>query len=202
MKTRNSVSFGLTARILLFIVLFALKLAPVARAAVTTVSYWRMGEIDSGVSEWAVQFNQTLSSVAGGPNLPTPCAPWYRSTVSGTAAARVGSHWCLYFPGVSSPGTVPIVSSVTDNFGIELWVKPDSTTSNSCLAYNGNTSTSGWGLYQFGNSYAALFGGKTIFGSGAATAGVWTQLALVRDNGQATLYVNGVPSGTSASAPN
>ncbi|MCI0747523.1 MAG: LamG domain-containing protein, partial [Verrucomicrobia subdivision 3 bacterium] len=47
-----------------------------------------------------------------------------------------------------------------------------------------------------------LFGGRAIFGSGPATAGVWTHLALVRNNGTATLYVNGVASGSSTASPN
>jgi len=41
-----------------------------------------------------------------------------------------------------------------------------------------------------------------FFGSGTATAGTWTHVAIVRDNGTATLYVNGVASGTLTSAPN
>lgn len=45
-----------------------------------------------------------------------------------------------------------------------------------------------------------LFGGQVIFGSAPATTNVWTHLALVRD-GITTLYVNGVASISSITAP-
>src|SRR5439155_24239395 len=75
-------------------------------------------------------------------------------------------------------------------------------TSGQIIAYNGSTATSGWGIIVSGSIYSGLFGGKIIFGSGAATANVWVHVALVRSGGVATIYINGIAAGTSSVSPN
>src|SRR6185436_5151149 len=70
------------------------------------------------------------------------------------------------------------------------------------MVYNGNGGSSGWGLFQQNTNYQVLFGGVTAFGSGPATLNEWTHVALVRNSGVATLYVNGVAAGSTTSAPN
>ena len=184
----------------LALLLVLLTLAAAAPAAVTTVSYWRGGENDPGA--FAGGGCSSTTDVIGGRTLQfSPSVFWDSMNVGAGAAARVGSTLCLRAYGGESAGTNAAIPSLTDNFGLELWVNPSTLTGNQCLAYNGNTGSSGWGLYLIGNQYQGLFGGVGFVGTATATASTWTHLALVRDNGIATLYVNGVAAGTLGSAP-
>ncbi len=173
---------------------------PTLLPAAITVSHWyRFGEDDPGAVSGALA--STRDSV-GTNHLANVGSPFYDSRVSTEAAARVGSSLCLW---VFTGGPYvfgPIISTATDNFGLEAWVKTGTTTGSHCLAYNGSTSGSGWGIYQVGNTFQGLFGGVAFFGNGTVTVDTWTHLAIVRAGGVARLYVNGVDSGnTTASAP-
>jgi hypothetical protein len=122
------------------------------------------------------------------------------------AGTLLGSTVCLRFEFSAAPFngpylTGPLLSNATNNFGLELWVNPAATAANACLAYNGNTASNGWGIFQVGNTVQGLFGGVGFFGSGALPLDTWTHIALVRQGGVATLYVNGVAAGTTAAAP-
>jgi 1-phosphatidylinositol phosphodiesterase len=180
--------------------LFSVSLA----ALTTPLAYWRLGEDDPAAVNGTTA---TTTSNQYGAALTFNAPVTYTAAVSPIAAGWLGSRLGLGFT-TGTYGTNGLITgldggtALTDNFGIELWVKPSTLTGNQCLAYNGHTGTSGWGLYQFGANYGALFGGVIIFGSGPAAAGVWTHLALVRNNGAATLYVNGVASGTVPDGPN
>jgi sugar lactone lactonase YvrE len=179
----------------LVIALWALS----ADAAVTVLHYWRMGEDDSGATAGGISSNTV--DMVGGLTLTNSNSPLYSSSVSLAAGVHTGSTLCLQFP-AGSYGWGSLISNVTNNFGIELWVCTSNTTGIKCLAYNGNTSTSGWGLYQEGANYYGLFGGVVMFGAATAVAGVWQHLALVRDNGVTTLYLDGAAVGSSTKAPN
>jgi sugar lactone lactonase YvrE len=181
--------------------ILALNLGFVARAsaAITVVSYWHMGESDLGAGDGIVPTN-TIDSVASH-NLKFRGPAFYSSDVGIAALAHVGSSRSVNFTsGAFASNT--IVSTATDNFGIEAWVKPASVTAGQVIAYNGATDTSGWGIIVSGSNYLALFGGNDIWGVGTATPNVWTHVALVRDGGVATIYTNGVAAGTSLSGPN
>ena len=78
-------------------------------------------------------------------------------------------------------------------------MNPGATVGGQVLAYNGLRGN-GWGLYQSGTTFEVLYGGRIFFGSALATAGSWTHLALVRSNGVAILYTNGVPASTNSSS--
>ncbi|HVV00452.1 MAG TPA: LamG-like jellyroll fold domain-containing protein, partial [Verrucomicrobiae bacterium] len=188
---------------LLPLLLGGLTVATPARAEVTVINYWRLGESDSGASSGGSSMT-TVDLVAG--QLLTNAAdagvyPTYTNDVSSDAATATGSQLALAMDGNQScAGNV--IPNLTDNFGIELWVKPAVVAGTRVLAYNGNTSSSGWGIFQTGTTYEALFGGNAIFGSAAASANTWTHLALVRAGGVATLYVNGNPAGTTSIPPN
>jgi 1-phosphatidylinositol phosphodiesterase len=177
----------------------------VSLAVLTTpLAYWRLGEDDAGAANGTTT-TATSDQLDAALTFNVPVT--YSAAVSPIAAGWLGSRLGLGFT-TGTYGTNGLVTgldgstALTDNFGIELWVKPNDTTGTKCLAYNGHSGTSGWGLYQFDANYGVLFGGRAIFGSGPATAGVWTHLALVRNNGTATLYVNGVASGTVPDSPN
>jgi streptogramin lyase len=172
---------------------------PPASAAITVVSYWHMGESDPGVGD-GIAATSTVDFV-GLHILNFKGPAFYSSDVAIPALAHVGSSRSVSF-GSGAFASNSIVSTATDNFGIEAWVKPAAVIAGQVIAYNGATDTSGWGLIVSGSNYLALFGGNDVWGVGTATPNVWTHVALVRDGGVATIYTNGVAAGTSLSAPN
>ncbi len=170
-----------------------------ARATITILDYWHLGDNDPGAVSGGAVTN--LIDSAGAQNLTVQGTATYTNDISATAAARTGSSLSVAFTnGALASGT--IVSSVVDNFGIECWVKPGAdVNAGQVIVYNGSTATSGWGFLLSGSQFLGLYGGADIFGTAAATPNVWTHVALVRDSGNSTLYVNGVAAGTSVAAP-
>jgi autotransporter-associated beta strand protein len=172
-------------------------------AAINVVSYWRLGESDPGAAAGAIASNTT--DLVGGMNLKFQGNARYANDVGATAATRPGSILSVNFTN-SAYATNAVVSTATDNFGIECWAKPTALGGGQVIAYNGGTGgaggSSGWGIILAAdNTYQGLFGGITTIGTSVATANVWTHLALVRNNGTTTLYVNGVAAGTSLAGP-
>ena len=158
------------------------------------VGVWRLGDDDPGAAAGNIGNAQTLDTT----NLNRSGDPTYSSNTPGA-----GSALSMEFDGNGDFYSVgSVVSTATDNFGIEAWVNADSFASNQAIAYNGRTSNAGWGLFRIGSNYGALYGGKAVFGSSPVTTGQWTHVALVRDNGASTFYVNGVPAGSYGGAPN
>lgn len=179
--------------------LFALVLlAPSAQAAVTTQSLYGLGEADSGAaagSPGAAQTQPTVGSVV----LTRVGTPTY----SAQTPFGVGSSLSMSFNGSTDRYGGAVISTVVDNFGLEAWVRSNGrVTGNAAIAYNGNSGTSGYGLYRIGDSYAALYGGVLIFGNAAPVSTQWTHIAVVRASGTSTLYINGVASGSTTAAPN
>ena len=186
------------------LLLLVLLAAMPARANIMVQDYWRMGENDPAASSGGSCTN-LLDAVGGLTLTNTPSLstyPGYTNDVAATAAATTGSQLAMQMNGgQSSVGNV--ISELTNNFGIELWVKPANTAAGTkLLAYNGNTSYSGWGLFQNGAAYEVVYGGIAIFGSAPASSNVWMHLALVQASGTATLYTNGVAAGSYAVTPN
>ena len=174
------------------ILVLLLALAGVAQATVTSIAWWRMGEGEPGVGN-SVSV-ASVTNQTGGPPLVMQHLPAFSSMVALRAASRVGSAYSVqFFP--TTYGTNAVVSTLTNNFGLELWVYAENDTSTNCLAYNGNTTANGWGLYQYGTNFQARFGGVGFVGAAVAIPLNWVHLALVRDNGVAKLYVNGVAAG-------
>jgi len=170
--------------------------------AFSVVSYWRMGENDVGATAGATGTNET--DCVGSDTLTFSGQALHSSDVAATALAHTGSILSVNFSGFGGYATGNLVSAAQDNFGVEAWVKPASVTSDQTIVYNGGTATSGWGLRIDGSSstYTALFGGVDYFGASPATPNVWTHVALARNNGVATLYVNGIAAGTTSLSPN
>jgi alpha-tubulin suppressor-like RCC1 family protein len=166
------------------------------RGAVTTRNYYRMGENDAGSH---VGVMNTAQDAVGGKHLNNSGGPFYDSGVSAEAAARVGSTVAMRnFTGTYLTGVT--LTNLTDNFGLEAWVKPAVLSGNQCIAYNGNTASSGWGIFLVGSTVQGRFG-TTFFGSAAVSLNTWSHVAIVRNAGTATLYVNGVAAGTTTTAP-
>ncbi len=167
-------------------------------AAVTTISHYRLGDDEVGVFEGCCPGSARDS--AGTNHLVVTGAPFWSADVATSAATKADSAWSYrLFQGGPYALAPSLVSSATDNFGIEAWVKPATTVGNKCIAYNGNTGADGWGLYQMGANFQALLGGLNVVGSSPIKTGVWTHVAFVRAGGVGRLYVNGVPAGDSKS---
>src|SRR5262249_46356534 len=118
--------------------------------------------------------------------------PAYTNDVSPDAALHTASSLAINFDGTDQLLYNSVVlTTLANNFGIEAWVKPNSTNGFAIIAYNG-PNTNGWGLVRSGNVFQGFFSGVAFVGSGAAPLNTWTHLALVRASGVATLYVNGM----------
>jgi hypothetical protein len=170
-----------------------------AQATVTVLNQWHLGEADAGATAGGAGAATTVDSI-GAFSLNKVGTPTYASDV----APRIGSTLSVAFNGTTDEynNTTAVASALTDNFGIEAWVKSNgSTAGNATIAYNGNTSNAGWGIYRLGGSYGLLYGG-VIGATGAPISTQWTELALVRDNGTTTFYVNGVARYTTTTGPN
>lgn len=174
-------------------------LALPATATVTVLNQWRLGEADTGASAGSAGAAATVDSV-GGFNLNKVGAPTYSSDVP----PRIGSMLSMAFNGTTDQyqNASGVASTLTDNFGVEAWVKWNAGSPGSAsIVYNGNSSNSGWGIYQYGTMYGLLYGGN-LGQSVTPVSNQWTELALVRDNGTTTFYVNGVASYSTATGPN
>ncbi|WP_236840802.1 VCBS domain-containing protein [Bradyrhizobium sp. CCGE-LA001] len=121
-------------------------------------------------------------------------------TITGTndapAVSYVTSDYMNFDGATIAVGDVPTVA--TDDVTLDGWVNwnGDAASASQVLFYNGNTSTAGFGLMGTVISgkleLAILEGGVEIQDTGfALTAGEWHNLALTRDDGIFTLYVDG-----------
>src|ERR1041385_9212238 len=99
---------------------FAFQIVP-SHAAITVVSYWRLGEGDPGAVVGGTVTNGTDS--AGANNLSFQGNAHYANDVAIAAASHAASSLSVNFPN-GAYATRPIVSTASDNFGVECWVKP------------------------------------------------------------------------------
>jgi len=164
-------------------------------ATINVLNYWRMGENDPGAAAGGTSMT-TIDSVGGNNLNNSPFIvnglyyfyPTYSGSVSPAAASDVASTLALqYINDEYASGNV--IPGLTNNFGIELWVCPVSE-NNGFIAYNGNTTGNGWGLFQSGGNCFGSLGANT-FGMTPLATNIWTHLALVCNNGTTTLYTNG-----------
>ena len=180
---------------------FTVALIVSTHAAVTNVAWYHLGEGDFGAMSGSPLIGQSQDSV-GTKHLQPYNSPRYTNDVSSTAAFAVDSSLAIKFDGASQYLSNTVVTTAADNFGVEAWVRPNSVNPGSVyIVCNGNPNSGGWSIVRNGNQYQANWG-TSSFGSGTATPGVWTHLALVRDNGVGTFYVNGVATGISAAFVN
>lgn len=166
------------------------------------LGHFRLGEEDAGAVSGAPG-NATTVNHAGNPNSARTGSPTY--TVATVNQARGGTTLAMDFAGTAGQYySQPALASSQNNWFVEAWVNADSANGNAVIAYNGNTSTRGFGLFRFGSEWAGLFGGVVVLDFNApVTLDEWTHLALVREAGQTRLYVDGAPvGGTFGQTPN
>jgi len=182
-------------KVLTLLAVFSLLLAGNAPAAVTTVGLWQLGDDDPGAVAGGTG-NATSVAAVNSPTLDLSVlvgTPTYSSDTAGAASALsmdfdLGDYY-------RTGGTV--ATTANNNFGIEAWVNRDSLSGTQGIAWNGN---SGWGLYTNGTDILGHLNGSGDVGTGGDTVstGTWFNVAMVRDNGTSTLYLNGIPNGTTS----
>jgi hypothetical protein len=181
--------------------LIGLLLACVAQsatAAITVVAQYRLGDNDPGAAAGQPGAAQTLPAIGNQP-LDRFGNPSYSDA---TPPRGDISRLSMNFDGSTARYMGPVLTTATNNVGIEAWVRSNGrVTNNATIAYNGNTATSGFGVFRIGGSWAYLIGGVVLGGTVPVTT-EWTHLAFVRDNGVGTLYVNGVAAATTTATPN
>jgi len=165
--------------------------------AVTTAAWYRAGEAGTGVDSSGNGYALDQLSVLT-PSADTPTFPPLQLAPSTLSLDFNGSNSFAY----RSAG---LVTQATDNVGMDAWVKSDlANKEGGVIAYNGglgNPNNSGFGLIQYGSTYTGYVAGAAFVGSTPVSTTAWTYLALVRDSGTWTFYVNGTPVGWSDSAP-
>lgn len=155
--------------------------------AATLIADYRLGEADAGAANGIAGNATTTDSSGNGLNLTkSGTATYTNATAPGGALAMAFSN------GFYSRGGV--LTSVTDNFVLQAWAQSTSLApGDRPVVYNGNSATSGFGIYQSGASWAVLFGGNVYAPVANSVAlNQWTQLTLVRDAGVNTFYINGI----------
>jgi len=177
-----------------------LGFASACPAAITVLDYYRLGENDPGAASGNA-VNSCTRNTAGTNHLAQVGGPRYTNDVPIDAGPHTGSTLAVDFNGVNQSLTNHSAAALTDNFGIEAWVKARNLSGPHVIAYTGNSTANGWGLVQIGANFQGGLGGSGSVGSAPATNNAWTHLALVRENGTATLYLNGVPAGSSTAVP-
>jgi hypothetical protein len=158
---------------------------------------WHLGEADAGAANDVAGNATTVDSSGNGNTLTLVGSP--APTYSSFAAQ--GSSLSMLFSGNSNYSGASI-NTGTDNFGIEIWAYATGTGGNRAVIYNGNTGTAGYGIYQVGSNWALLYGGRVLSGVAPLTLNQWTDLALVRDAGATTMYINGIAFPLAVVAPN
>lgn len=105
----------------------------------------------------------------------------------------------------------PLVSTETQNITMETWVYWKSTSAMSSIFYNGESGSSGYGIYVSngscgaGNEINVVLGGKTCDAVSSTTtlsSYEWTYIALTRNTSTWSLYVNGELKHTGTTNPN
>lgn len=166
-----------------------------ALAQLTPVSTYHLGESDPGAAPGAPGAALTVDSSGIG-SLFRVGIPTY--STFGSPASGIG----MTFAGVEGYRNGGVVTTATDNFGMDAWVYATSVAGNAVIAYNGDTGTSGFGLFRNGGNYTYLFGGVALAGAAPVALNTWTHLAIVRDSGVTTFYVNGRANLVTGDAPN
>ena len=86
------------------------------------------------------------------------------------------------------------VDTITDNLTMEAWVKWTGNTSQlQPIVFNGGADTCGYGLILYSDDHISILLGNVDWGISDSVLhpGVWTHLAMVRNNGNWSLYLDG-----------
>jgi hypothetical protein len=195
----KSLAFGLAS-------LVAIVSSPLTNeAAVVDVRLYSLGEADPGALPLAPGNPVTVDS-ASGVNANKVGLTTYNGTSGVGPPVGVGiapgSTMSMRFQNVDSRYQAPVVGGLVDNFGIEAYIQPQ-TSAEARPFYNGGDGTpldalnDGFGLTISGGQYVGLLGGVAVIPSGVAVVpGTPVEMALVRNAGVFTVYINDVAKGS------
>lgn len=146
-------------------------------------AYYRLDEGSGAVSVDASAGNHPLALIG---------APIWIS--SGATLTTGIARDDLEFTGAAYGHASTVVTARTEDITLESWVRWDGGTGAQAVMYNGDSSTSGYGLYLSNGGVSLLSGGVGWAGCQTCqlTPGVWTYLAAVRSDGAWAMYQNGV----------
>src|SRR5262249_51240043 len=104
----------------------------------------------------------------------------------------------VQFTGNQVARTTSAITTPIDGFTLELWVRYDGAAGAQAMVYNGDSSTSGYGLYVgTGGTVSVLLGGVGWVGCTGCSLprGQWTHLAVERQGSVWLFFENGTLRG-------
>ena len=173
----------------------------VAGSAVTTILFTASNAVK----------NLTLSDTSGGRYQLTNIAITIYGdyTYAGNYTAGFTGYTSCSFDGTGDYLSIPNNSTFnfgTGDFTVEFWIYPTSAKLGQLYDNANSTGSAVAGLFINWNTTSFITAGQT-FGSAVATStavtlNVWTHVAVVRNAGAWTIYLNGVSAGTGSSSVN
>jgi hypothetical protein len=176
---------------------FLLGIAP-AHSAFTVQAHFEMGDNGQGTNNLPLDSSGNGRHFAGAINSATInlTGGGYDNDAYYTFN---GSNQGYYDIGYDAP---------EDNVGIEVWVRTSNLAQTNRTLFGTGSNLNGISIGYDAAGGTGWFGAVSnvafvgTVGTGNYTAGDWIHLAVVRDNGTSTFYVNGVASGTTGASPN
>jgi len=109
------------------------------------------------------------------------------------------AHAALQLTGAAFAHASNVVTMLTNEITLEAWVRWDDQTSAQAVLYNGNSATSGYGIYLRNGGVSILSGGVDWADCTTCRVapGVWTHLAAVRSNNQWVIYQDAIAQAVS-----
>jgi Concanavalin A-like lectin/glucanases superfamily len=147
------------------------------------VAYYRLDE-DTGTTSADASPGGHPLTLHGGPI-------WVSSGATLTTGIARGA---LQLTGAASARTSNVITTRTDGVTLEAWVRWDGGTALQGVVYNGNSSSSGYGIYLANGTVQILAGGRgfSTCTTCVLVAGEWTHLAAVRTSGAWQIYQDGI----------
>ena len=168
-------------------------------------AYFQLGDADPGAAPGTVGNDPTVDSFINHLDLARVGSPRYSSDVPDRGP--LGDKLSMQFAnaGLGGPavlgfyGRADSLPMVQQGYAVEAWVKAGPTNLDSpvagavpmsLIAYNGDPSSNGFGLFQDGTKYVANVAG-TLHVLGLAEVGAWHHLAYVQSLGTSSYYYDG-----------
>ena len=91
--------------------------------------------------------------------------------------------------------------ALTGNFTIDCWVYPVNTATPYGIFSNGVTASSAFDIFCYGNGNLAVWCNSSyLIQAGTVPINTWTHIAVVRNSGTITAYINGVSIGSASNS--
>ena len=179
--------------------------SPCRASAIVQGAYYQLGDADPAAVSGAIGNDPTVDSFFNQLNMTRIGSPHYSADVP--ARGPAGDKLSMQFAnaGLGGPailgfyGRPDSLTMVQQGYALEAWAKAGSTnlsgptgtgTSLSLVAYNGDPSSNGFGLYQDGGKYVVDVAG-TLHPLGPAEVGAWHHIAYVQSLGTSSYYYDG-----------